>query len=209
MSFENWMIYTTVIFISTILPGPSVLLALSHGVRYGRKRSMFTASGVTLAAVIMATVSAIGLGAIIVSSGFAFLAIKYLGAAYLIYIGVKCWFQKLVKTQSLEDTADLVKKTPGRIFFQALFVGLGNPKAIIFFTALFPQFVHSSEIQVYNFMVLIVTLAAVVFICMMIWSIGGVFIMAHLYRDRLHKLFNRILGSLFIGFGAGLVFSNR
>lgn len=88
MNAETWIAFLITLYTVSIIPGPSMLLALTHGLRFGAKAALATASGNMLASTIQAAVSIAGLGAIIAASGTIFFAIKYLGAVYLIYLGI-------------------------------------------------------------------------------------------------------------------------
>ena len=91
---EFFLIYAATVFVASIIPGPSMILALTHGVKYGPGKTMATALGNTCASMIQATISIAGLGAVLTASQPMFLTLKYAGAAYLIYLGLNIWFSK-------------------------------------------------------------------------------------------------------------------
>jgi threonine/homoserine/homoserine lactone efflux protein len=210
MSVEFWMLYVTTVFVASIVPGPSMLLALTHGVRYGFRRSIATALGNTAASVLQAAVSAVGLGALLVASESIFHVVKWAGAAYLVYLGITLWRSPAIQVQRLTEQHPEAGKTPlGRLFWQGFLVAIGNPKAIIFFTALFPQFISTSSTPIPQMMLLLLTLACIAFTCMMVYAVGGHHITPLFVKTALAKSINRVIAGIFMGSGIGLAFSKR
>jgi len=141
MSYEFLLMYTVTIFVASIIPGPSMLLALTHGMKYGAKRTIASALGNVSVTLLQAAISIAGLGAILLASEGLFSVIKWIGAAYLIYMGLCIWRSKNM-TLAEGPSHDSSTKVPLRkLYRQSAFVTAGNPKAIIFFTAVFPQFI--------------------------------------------------------------------
>ena len=91
MDLHTWLLFSTTCFIASIVPGPSVLLGLNHGLRYGKTKAAASAMGITTAAFLMGFASLLGLGLILTTSGILFAIIKYAGAGYLVYLGYKVW----------------------------------------------------------------------------------------------------------------------
>lgn len=207
MSLETWLIFFGTSFAATIIPGPSVLLGLNHGFIHGPRKSIATALGITTAASIMGIISLLGLGAILVASGTVFRIMKFLGAAYLIYLGIKTWKAKIDPVDNSQDNSS--EKSASSLYAQAFLVGFSNPKAIIFFTALFPQFLDPNSPQIIQFAEIIVTLSLVVFLCMMLYIIGGKRLAPLLKKNKVRRFLNRITGGTFIGFGIGVALSKH
>ncbi len=203
MSLEFIIIYSVTVFIASITPGPSMILALNHGIKYGAKRTLATAFGNLAATLIQAFLSIIGLGAILLQSEAVFSILKYLGAIYLIYIGIKTFFVSTdfeLKVSESGSTSSNSKK----LFLEAFFVTAGNPKAIIFFTALFPQFIDARNNTVFQFAIILVILAIIAFSCMMVYSIFGQNMVRFFSKAKFTKIFKRLVGGTFIGMGIGL-----
>ena len=205
MNIETWFLFFGTSFIATIVPGPSVILGLNHGSKYGYRKSIATALGMTTAAAIMGFVSLLGLGAVLKTSGTVFQIIKLFGATYLIYLGIKTWIAKIDPIENKQNNS--IQKSPLSLYSQAILVGLSNPKAIIFFTAFFPQFLDPNSPQISQFAVIIITLSFVVFLCMMIYIIGGRSITSILRKSKIRQLLNRLTGGVFVGFGIGVALS--
>ena len=209
MSFQFWILYSTTVLIASIVPGPSMLLALNHGTKFGARRTMATALGNTTASFLQAVVAIAGLGAILTASGTVFLIIKWLGAAYLIYIGIRTWRMSDISLNTETQHDIQTSLSLPKMFWQAFFVAIGNPKAIIFFTALFPQFFNRQGQQLSQFVVMVITLAVIAFMCFMIYAVGGHQIGYLLKQASARKYFNRIIGCTFVGVGLSLVASER
>ncbi|KPV41284.1 RhtB family transporter [Alicyclobacillus ferrooxydans] len=136
MTFHHFGLFLVASFVLLIIPGPSVLYITARSIDQGRAAGLASVFGSALGTVMLVVGSAIGLSAILASSDIAFSIVKYLGAAYLIYLGIKSLFSK----EQFEPIAVEPKKLSS-IFRQGMFVALLNPKTAIFFFAFLPQFV--------------------------------------------------------------------
>ena len=203
MNFEFILIYSVTVFIASITPGPSMILALNHGIKYGAKRTLASAFGNLTATLIQAFLSISGLGVILLQSENMFTMIKYLGAIYLIYIGIKTSFASTDLVLQVDKNNNSDYKF-WKLYLEAFLVTAGNPKAIIFFTALFPQFIDTQKNTVFQFIVILLILAVIAFSCMMLYGVFGQNIMRLLNKANVNRLFNRIVGTTFIGMGIGL-----
>ncbi|KJS18485.1 MAG: hypothetical protein VR69_00440 [Peptococcaceae bacterium BRH_c4b] len=203
MSLEFILIYTATVFIASITPGPSMILALNHGIKYGAKRTLATAFGNLTATLIQAFLSIAGLGAILLQSENVFNIIKYIGAIYLIYIGIKTFFAPTDLALQVNENNNVYSNFSKR-YLEAFFVTAGNPKAIIFFTALFPQFIDTQHNTMFQFIIIFSILAVIAFSCMMIYGIFGHSVMRLLNKAKVTKIFNCLVGTTLIGMGIGL-----
>ena len=134
MSISNLLFFAAMEIVLCLTPGPAVLLVVSQAMNRGFRRSLRGALGILTANAIYFALSAAGLGALLVASRTVFEIIKWLGAAYLVFLGLK-----MIVTRSSEPVESEVPRDDS--FRQALFVQLANPKAVVFFTALLPQFI--------------------------------------------------------------------
>lgn len=207
MSLSYVLMYTFIVFLATIIPGPSMILALNHGLKYGTKRTLATGMGNLTANLILATISIIGLGALILASTTAFTVIKWIGAAYLIYIGLRAFFSAPIANTSKEKMHFEDFHTKKRLFLNGFLVGASNPKGIIFFTALFPQFIHARENTFSQFSLLLLILAIIALGCFMLYALFGARLNRFFAQSKLGKLFNKFTGLVFVSFGIGLLFS--
>jgi threonine/homoserine/homoserine lactone efflux protein len=195
-------LFLLTVLVASITPGPSMLLALDHGVRHGPRRAVATALGNVAATALQAGVSLAGLGVLIVRSAAIFAALRYAGAAYLAWCGLR-----MILARDADPGA-----APGRprrgLFLQALLVTLGNPKAVVFFTALYPQFIGATLTPGRAAFMLGATLI-ITFLCMMTYAAAGDRLRALLARRRARRAMNAAFGLSFIGLGVGLALEDR
>ncbi|MEO7841903.1 MAG: LysE family translocator, partial [Anaerolineales bacterium] len=133
----KFILFVGVSWALIIAPGPDMLYVITRGVTQGRTAGMLSALGVICGILVHTLAAALGLSLIIQTSAFAFLLVKYLGAIYLITLGVKAWRDK--STFSLQTPASRVSFH--RVFWQGVLSSVLNPKIAIFFLAFLPQFV--------------------------------------------------------------------
>jgi threonine/homoserine/homoserine lactone efflux protein len=124
-----------------IIPGPAVLYIITRSVEQGRRAGFASVLGVELAGLIHTVAAALGLSALLLASALAFSIVKYLGAAYLIYLGLRTL---LSREKAVATHAELPKSAP-RLFAQGFLVNLLNPKTALFFYAFLPQFVDPAR----------------------------------------------------------------
>jgi threonine/homoserine/homoserine lactone efflux protein len=206
-TFEFWTLYTITVFISSIIPGPSMLLALAHGIKYGTKVSIITALGNSVASMIQATIAIAGLGIVLSTSTTFFLIIKYIGVVYLIYLGIKLYKAPF----TIDNNNDNKKEKPvlKKLFSEAFIVAAANPKALLFFTALFPQFIQETRSGVFHYTLLVLSLGIIAFICMMIYSFSGYKVKNFFTTNIVSKYIGKIIGSIFVSLGIGLAFTSK
>lgn len=209
MAVQYFLVYFTIMSLATITPGPSMLMALNHGANYGLRNTIYSGLGNSIANLIMAFVSFAGLGVILMASGIVFNIIKWLGIAYLVYLGVMLIIKSPDISVSTEESSFKIKhKTRFQLFLEGFLIAIGNPKGIIFFTALFPQFIQSGTSFSGLFLVFF-SLVAVAFICYMLYAFAGKNLNRLFSKKYFKQLFNRISGAIFIGTGLALAFSKK
>lgn len=200
MSLETWALYFVAILILTASPGPSSLLCMTKGVTQGFRVGIYTALGSLAAITIILTLSFTGLGLIIASSELTFNIIKYTGAAYLIYLGIKALLSKEREYQ-LEEAVTDPEQAPLKHFVSGFIVGSSNPKAILFFTALFPQFIDPSSPLLSQYLIFTMTFMLMEFSWLAVYAKLGAKSSSWLFAKGRAKLFNRVTGGVFIGAG--------
>lgn len=203
MSLEFVLIYSLTVFVASITPGPTMLLALDHGIKYGPKRTIVSALGNGLATLVQALLTIAGLGALLLHSQTVFNTVRWLGAAYLIFIGIRMFFAADGGLSAPLDGSGKVRTSSG-LFTEAFVVTMANPKAILFFTALFPQFINAQQETFLQFFAILSLLLIIAFACMMIYGYFGRKIALMLRKSRTRRLVNRTIGGTFIGMGIGL-----
>lgn len=209
MSQHFIILYVTTVFIASIIPGPSMLLALTHGMQYGAKRTLASAMGNLTITLIQASISIAGLGAILIASETAFQIIKFTGAGYLVYTGLGMLFsaKMAIKPNNQDQAPNDISLA--KMYIQAAFVTAGNPKAIVFFTAIFPQFINPDATYIPQFFLLMSIGSLIAFSCFMLYAISGQKIISLFSKDIIGKRINRIIGGTFIGTGIGLAMGKK
>lgn len=129
-----------VVLMLFLIPGPAVFLTISQTIKGGRHNGIVTGLGIAVGDFIHSCASVLGLSAILMSSSLAFEVVKYIGAAYLFYLGVRALIEKAIKT----DKPVIKNMNTNKSFRQALFIELLNPKTSLFFLSFLPQFVQNN-----------------------------------------------------------------
>jgi len=186
-----------------------MLLALTHGMQYGAKRTLASAMGNLTITLIQASISIAGLGAILIASETAFQIIKFTGAGYLVYTGLGMLFsaKMAIKPNNQDQAPNDISLA--KMYIQAAFVTAGNPKAIVFFTAIFPQFINPDATYIPQFFLLMSIGSLIAFSCFMLYAISGQKIISLFSKDIIGKRINRIIGGTFIGTGIGLAMGKK
>jgi homoserine/homoserine lactone efflux protein len=208
MSFNFLIIFTATVFVASIIPGPSMLLALTHGINYGAKRTIASALGNVTITFIQASISLAGLGSILIASETVFQIIKLLGAVYLIYMGIN--ILRSSKSIFIDESNHNTKNSSfNKMFIRSALVTAGNPKAILFFTAIFPQFINTNSDYLIQFFVLMTICLVIAFICFMIYAICGQKVVTIFLKYTIGNYIKKIIGGTFIGAGIGLAISRK
>jgi homoserine/homoserine lactone efflux protein len=138
--WEVFLAFAATNLLFAFSPGPAVLLTVSHGMRGGWGASLKVALGVQAGNAVYFALSALGLGAVLHSSEQLFHVVKWAGAAYLVWLGVRTWRGAKARAEA-EDVAGVPAVSGARPFTDAVLTQLANPKAVLFFGALMPQFI--------------------------------------------------------------------
>ena len=201
MTLSTWLIYLATVLVVSATPGPNMLLAMTHGIRYGLRRTLPTLLGLLLALALIMTASAAGLGALLATSEWLFAGVKYAGAAYLLWLGIKTW---RAEPQALDESSDTLTGSGWTGFRTGFLVAMSNPKAIVFFTALFPQFMDPAQPQGPQLLILAATFFVIETSWQCAYAAGGARLKAWLNSPRRLKLMNRVAGGSFIAAGVAL-----
>ena len=204
MSLSVWLAFLLAAILIAISPGPGAAASMSAGMRFGYRSAVRVIGGLQTALVIQLTVVALGLGALLLTSKHAFDAVKLLGAAYLIWLGIQKWRET---PQTVEG--DNVATPPSGLFVQGLLVNLTNPKAIVFIAALTPQFIDPTRPQWLQFLILAATMCGVDTVVMSGYALLATHLRRWLNDARAMKAQNRFFGGIFVGAGMLLATSGR
>ena len=206
MHLSNWLLFCSVALLVTFSPGPAVLLAISNAIAVGPRRAMISSMGNGFGLFIISGVAMAGMGVVLATSATAFMLLKLAGALYLVYLGVKQWRSK---TSIVADApVALGAANPNsfwKLFRQGLTVALTNPKAILFFSALFPQFITPGEPVAIQFTVLTTSFVACAMLAHLFYANLARLLKTQLATPGRAKLFNRISGGAFVLLGLSLL----
>lgn len=205
MNLTTWFLFLLVSLATAFTPGPGVLLAISNAVASGARRAMLGSAGNAIGVFAVSAAAVMGLGVLLKTSATAFAVLKVLGAAYLIYLGVRQWMSKAnVFSRDVAATGD-GSSSAFRILANGFVVAVTNPKSILFFTALFPQFMSPDNPSLGQFLLLTTTFSA----CTVLSHLAYVFLAAYIKPwfsvGRRAGLFNKASGLTFMGLGVGVL----
>jgi threonine/homoserine/homoserine lactone efflux protein len=205
MSWQTWWLFFATVFALSGTPGPNMLHIMSRSVAIGAWRTVPAMAGCLAALLVMLTASAAGLGALLLASPKLFEMLRYFGAAYLVWLGIKAWRQD--DSAREVDRANVAQSTLNRyqIFRAGFFVGISNPKLLLFAAAFLPQFIDQSSAQWSQFAVLVATFTLCELFWYVVYALGGAQLRRYLSRPSLRRAFDRFTGTLFIGFGVLLL----
>lgn len=205
MPLNTWLLYVAAVFVLCATPGPAVLMSVTNGVNHGVKRAFYAALGSITAVVVIMACSALGVGAAMAASETLFNAIKWFGVAYLFYIGLMTLRSTTSSFELPADNAESksVQKTSKasflNLYIKGFLVGISNPKALLFFTAFFPQFLNPAEPQLLQFAILGSTFVFFELSGLMFYATFASRLAPWLRTPGRAKAFNRVSGSTFIG----------
>lgn len=201
MTFATWFLFVVMEFPLCLTPGPAVLFVFAHGLRYGGGKSVWANLGILSGNALYFALSATGLGMLVKASHDAFLIVKWVGAAYLVFLGVRMIFSK---TAALDAAAPLPDVSGPRILGRGILLQLANPKALIFFTAFLPQFVSANAPVARQMLILGVTSTVLEF-----FVLAGYGWFASRLSGRFTRYVNRTAGAMLVACGAGLALTSE
>lgn len=207
MSLELWLIYLLAAIGLSLTPGPNGLLSLTHGACYGLRPTVYTVLGGALGFFMLIAASLAGMGALLAASEQAFTIAKWLGAAYLVYLGIRVWRSPAPAVAVPAHRVRGADLRPWKLFGQGFFVAVSNPKGLIFFAAFLPQFIVPGVPFAVQLLVFGGTFVAVEIAYELL--LAGLAQRVAPWLTRHGRWFNRIAGGTFIGIGAALTTTSR
>ncbi|KKO15152.1 MULTISPECIES: LysE family transporter [Pseudomonas] len=199
MALETWLIYLLASIGLSLTPGPNSLLALTHGALYGARRTLFTIVGGVFGFSALIALAMFGLSALLQASASVLSVLKWVGGAYLIWLGIQLWRSPGLH---LELTAQNARPGNAGLFRQGLLSAMANPKVLLFYGAFLPQFIDPQRGLLLQFVVMAATFASVEFLVEYLLARLAFRIRPWLARGG--KGFNRCCGSLFALIGVAL-----
>jgi homoserine/homoserine lactone efflux protein len=203
MTLSTYLLYLAAVSLLIVTPGPTMLMCVTNAVNHGPARALASAAGALAASVCIMALSALGLGALLAASEAAFTVLKVAGALYLMWLGIRTF---------RSGTALAPARPAGAsrsLLVQGLLVGASNPKALLFFSAFFPQFIDPAAPVLPQFVLLAATFVAGDFLMLVAAAFGVGRIAPWLRQARVVRWINRVCGGLFTVMGGLLLLSRR
>lgn len=197
MSFDHWLAFALASGVMLAIPGPTVLLVVSYALGQGRRSAFATVAGVALGDFTAMTASMLGLGVLLATSSELFTGLRWVGAAYLIYLGVKLWCAPVA-----DPGAGEITETKGmRMFLHAYAVTALNPKSIVFFVAFLPQFFVATAPIVPQMVLFEATFLVLATMTSTSYALAAAAARRTVRRPEIQRRVNRVGGSMLIGAG--------
>ena len=194
MSATVFLLFIATAALTIAIPGPTVLLALSNGASVGVRRAVYGMLGAMLSDLVFIAAVSLGLGAVFAASATAFAVVKWFGVAYLLYLGVR--LLRAGSASPLGTPGGRQQAAPSRftLFARCFGVAITNPKGLLFFTAILPQFVNASAAPAPQYIALALTFTAVDGLVMLAYASGGARATRLLRTPRALRWLNRVCG---------------
>jgi threonine/homoserine/homoserine lactone efflux protein len=202
MALDTWLIYLLASIGLSLTPGPNSLLALTHGALYGARRTLFTIVGGVIGFSALIALAMFGLSALLQASASVLTVLKWVGGAYLIWLGIQLWRSPALQLQANQRAASLGNAD---LFRQGLLSALANPKVLLFYGAFLPQFLDPQRGLGLQFVIMAATFASVEFVVEYLLAKMAFRVRPWLAKGG--KGFNRCCGSLFALIGVALPLS--
>lgn len=199
MDSHSLFAFTLVAAIAIASPGPATLMAINNSLAHGQRSAIWSSLGNGSGLFCLSAAAMLGLGALLASSEMLFNAVKILGAGYLFYLGARQLLKKSpMLAQGAAEGVAKVRPTPLKLYKSAFLTAVTNPKATMFFTALFPQFLILTGIFV-----------ALSLVSLSLYAALAARAKGVLTRPSLSRWVSRVVGTTFIGFGAAILAMRR
>jgi len=207
MSWTSWWAFVVVEAALCFTPGPAVLLVLSQAITRGTLRAVWSICGIVIANTVYFALSATGIGAVLMASYNLFFAIKWIGAAYLVWLGVTAFFgrSRMLSVRAANEPA----VSGWRTFLNGFILQMANPKALVFFMALLPQFIDPGAPVMQQVMILAATSAVIEFLVQLLYAALAGRVTHLATRPGFATITNRIAGTLLMGAGVGMAALRR
>jgi homoserine/homoserine lactone efflux protein len=206
MDLSVWITYFIATIVLSLSPGPGVFSSISSGLHHGCRLGLWNGVGMQVANMIMVVIVALGLGTLLMASETLFTAVKWIGVAYLIYLGIVTW---RAKPRRFEEDSDDNAHTAREVFMRGFWVNATNPKGIIFFAAIFPQFLDVARPQAPQYLILATTTFAVDLVIMMGYTALAAKVLRVMREERHLRWVNRGIGGAFVAAGVALASFRR
>jgi homoserine/homoserine lactone efflux protein len=208
MPLSTWLAFFVASWLISLSPGAGVISCMAAGMRYGYTRALWNIVGLQLGIVLTMAIVAAGLGAILAASSTAFTAIKWLGAAYLVWLGVQQWRAPAFGVDA-EAAQRGLSGTPQQLVLRGFLVNATNPKGILFMLAVLPQFIDPAKPQLPQYAICAATIFFTDLVVMSAYTLLAAKVLRALSLPHHVRCINRTFGGLFVAAGALLATFKR
>jgi threonine/homoserine/homoserine lactone efflux protein len=209
MTLSTYLLFVAAVALLILTPGPTMLMCMTTSINHGPRRAMTSVAGSVTAVLGVMALSAMGLGALLAASETAFTVAKVIGAAYLIWLGIKTFRSDASALRLNTDAGAAVPGSARAFYLQGFLVGASNPKAVLFFAAFFPQFLNPAAPMLPQFALLALTFMAFEFTVLTLCALGVARLAPLLQTATPVRWINRICGGLFTLMGGVLLLARR
>ncbi|CAB5715782.1 Homoserine/homoserine lactone efflux protein [Delftia tsuruhatensis] len=208
MTLATLLVFSLVALIAIITPGPTVLLALANGSRHGVRRALPGMLGAVLSDFVLVGAVALGLGALLAASDFWFSVVKWAGAAYLAWLGLRMLRSQGGSLSAPEGDGGVDGYSARTVLFKSFLVAVTNPKGYLFCSALLPQFIDPAAAQAPQYIAIALVFALIDFLVMLAYAFAGSRA-ARLLRGRAVLWLDRLCGGMLLALAGSLAFYRR
>lgn len=210
MQIETILAFAAIAWLAILSPGPAIVLALRNGATLGPRAAVWSSLGNITGIAVLSSAAMLGLGALLMSSALLFAIAKVIGAIYLFYIGLRHLFGRatLIGLPSA-GSAQAPARSRFALYREGVLMAVTNPKAILFFTALFPPFLNTKAALFPQFVVLTGVFMGLSFVTLLTYATLATRVRRFLVKPRFAIVVNRIVGAVFVTFGAFLLALRR
>lgn len=211
MELQVWLAYFLASWAIALSPGSGAVLSMTHGLAYGVQKTSATIAGLQLGLAVILLVAGVGVGALLLASATAFTVVKFAGAAYLIWLGMKQWRSHVGTASEPSEAAPARAAVPGarERFVMGFFTNVTNPKGIVFMVAVLPQFIDPQRSLWLQLLVLLVTTIGVDLVVMHGYAFLASRAQRWLATARARRAQNRVFGGVLMAMGASLLLVKR
>ncbi|EEY98095.1 putative threonine efflux protein [Vibrio sp. RC586] len=197
MDIHVWLAYVLTAIVFSLAPGSGTVNSISNGLSYGTRHSLGAIIGLQIGLACHIVLVGVGIGALVAQSAFAFSLIKWVGAAYLLWLGIQKW-RDSTPLATISPQAELSQLA---LLRKAVLINLTNPKSIVFLVALFPQFIDPTRDQLPQFLVLGLTTVTIDAIVMFGYTALAAQLGRYIRSPNVMNKMNKLFGSMFMGCG--------
>ena len=208
MNVETWLAFFAACWLISFSPGAGAISCMAAGLRFGLRRAMWNIVGLIAGIMFVLLIVAVGLGALLATSTAAFTVVKWLGVAYLVWLGVQQWRAPAIALDADAAASDMAG-APRQLMLRGFLVNATNPKGIVFMLAVLPQFIDPAQPQLVQYLICGATLVFTDLVVMTGYTGLAARVLRLLRSPSQIRVMNRTFGGLLMGMGALLATFKR